>query len=377
MMLRMIKNSFKHRVLHTSRIILMFSWCWSHGVSAQSPELLFHADALAGPTALAPSPPSWLDFLAVPPLNKEILVVGSEGGEISVSFSAKDPAATNFPGSLKIGTMNGAQCFDASQKNSSLPQGSSLVSTDVSSSIVSGVFRWNVPKDAPPTKIVFCAYNQFWIIQSGQLAQYPITIVASSPAKSVTLLNATFDIRKGVLSARGKADPLFPGATNGVAVSIQDMNGIALGSGLFKGARFSMSAPSVLIPDQIQAIIGTTESKPRAVKIIGRPPCKGECVTITSYPPAPGINLGQTWLYQVKATDSKGLPLSYSLIDAPPGASIDAVTGKLSFLSPDPGVFSFAVKASSDSGALAIQQLRVTVCAQGTYWMNGMGGMCM
>ncbi|MDD2768270.1 MAG: Ig domain-containing protein [Methylococcus sp.] len=101
-------------------------------------------------------------------------------------------------------------------------------------------------------------------------------------------------------------------------------------------------------------------------------------VTITSKPAMAGLAAGETYVYQVIATDSKQLPLAFSLSGQPEGMSIDAATGLISWTpaAGTSGTFSFKVTASNSQGGSYTQAVRVTVCAAPLHWHAAMG-MCM
>jgi hypothetical protein len=77
------------------------------------------------------------------------------------------------------------------------------------------------------------------------------------------------------------------------------------------------------------------------------------------------------------ASDTKGLPLTYTLVNPPPGATIDPASGLLQFSAQTTGAYSLAISVNSSSGVAAVQTFQFTVCPIASYWMNGMGGMCM
>ena len=99
-------------------------------------------------------------------------------------------------------------------------------------------------------------------------------------------------------------------------------------------------------------------------------------VTITSKPSMAGLNVGQAYTYQVVATDSRQLPLSYSLDGQPAGMAIDANTGLITWTPGGAGTFTFKVTASDSEGGSYTQAIRVSVCAPPQHWHDSMG-MCM
>ena len=118
---------------------------------------------------------------------------------------------------------------------------------------------------------------------------------------------------------------------------------------------------------------------------------QGSCVksangaTITSTPPAVGLVSGDTYSYQVTATDDKGLALTYSLAGGPSGITIDAASGLITWKThstavdgyDDQGKYKFRVTATDAQGGYGFQDVVFTVCPKGTTWMDSMGGMCM
>ncbi|MDD5037510.1 MAG: putative Ig domain-containing protein, partial [Methylococcaceae bacterium] len=112
----------------------------------------------------------------------------------------------------------------------------------------------------------------------------------------------------------------------------------------------------------------------------------GSCVAtsrgaiITSTPPAATVVSGNTYSYQVTATDDKGLPLTYSLTSKPSGMNIDANGGLITWKTETwvSNKLTFRVTATNTQGGYGFQAVTVYVCPKGTKWSNSMGGgMCM
>jgi hypothetical protein len=88
---------------------------------------------------------------------------------------------------------------------------------------------------------------------------------------------------------------------------------------------------------------------------------------ITSDPDLSGFK-NRFYSYDVDASDADGEDLSYSLIEAPAGISIDEITGKISWQSPEVGTYTIKVRVVDQSGGLDIQTytLEVLDVQQGT-----------
>jgi hypothetical protein len=105
-------------------------------------------------------------------------------------------------------------------------------------------------------------------------------------------------------------------------------------------------------------------------------------IEFTSNPPA-GIDLGQTYTYQVTATHTQGLPLTYNLADLqagvprPAGMAINPQTGLVSWPVQAQGVtdgyFSFKVIATDSNGYATPQEVQVNVCIPPANWSEEFG----
>ncbi|GAA6623079.1 putative Ig domain-containing protein [Scytonema sp. NUACC26] len=75
------------------------------------------------------------------------------------------------------------------------------------------------------------------------------------------------------------------------------------------------------------------------------------------------INFGnaQNYFYQVQATDADGDTLTYSLLSAPTGATIDSTTGKLTWTPPTTGEYVFKAKVEDGKGGQDIQEFTLNV----------------
>jgi hypothetical protein len=70
--------------------------------------------------------------------------------------------------------------------------------------------------------------------------------------------------------------------------------------------------------------------------------------------------------YTAQANDVDGDTLSYSLSQAPSGASINSQTGVLTWSPSTPGNYSFTIRVSDGKGGVALQTFSLTVKAAGT-----------
>ncbi len=103
-------------------------------------------------------------------------------------------------------------------------------------------------------------------------------------------------------------------------------------------------------------------------------------ITFTSEP-SYGVDVGQTYQYQVTVIHAQGLPLTYSLGDLPgegqppkpAGISIDAQTGLISWMAQTlpaeaGGYASFSVTVTDSNGYSISQNVQVLVCESPTNW---------
>ena len=82
-----------------------------------------------------------------------------------------------------------------------------------------------------------------------------------------------------------------------------------------------------------------------------------------------GLDAGQTFSYPVIATHRDGKPLGYSLIDPPPGATVNAQTGQLRWITTEDSTdASFNVQASDGLGSSEQQSVSLTVCHSPLHW---------
>ncbi len=117
--------------------------------------------------------------------------------------------------------------------------------------------------------------------------------------------------------------------------------------------------------------------------------CKGP-IDFTSYPP-PGLDVGQTYQYQVTTTHTNGLPVTYSLGDElldpsdhsrqptpkPASMSIDSQTGLINWVAEAPpievGAAYFSVIATDSQGYVSKQGGQIQVCVPPYNWDENMG----
>jgi hypothetical protein len=99
--------------------------------------------------------------------------------------------------------------------------------------------------------------------------------------------------------------------------------------------------------------------------------CRGD-VRITSTQPTLGLNVGETFTYQVTATDAnpEGLPITYTLADAPLGLNIDSTTGLINWVavSEYTGSFNFSVVATDRLGNSETQYGALSICVPPNHW---------
>lgn len=99
---------------------------------------------------------------------------------------------------------------------------------------------------------------------------------------------------------------------------------------------------------------------------------------ISSKPKMAGLNVDADYSYQVVATQADHLQLTYSLVGAPTGMSINASTGLITWKAQAlaGGKATFQIKVTDTAQGEATQTISVTVCASPKKWDNAMA-MCM
>ncbi|MGF1498799.1 MAG: tandem-95 repeat protein [Elainellaceae cyanobacterium] len=75
------------------------------------------------------------------------------------------------------------------------------------------------------------------------------------------------------------------------------------------------------------------------------------------------VVLNQAYQYPALATDPDGDPLTYSLLQAPDGATIDSATGAIFWNPPAVGSYDFSIQADDGRGGTAVQDFMVVVNA--------------
>ena len=75
------------------------------------------------------------------------------------------------------------------------------------------------------------------------------------------------------------------------------------------------------------------------------------------------VTINTNYFYPVRAIDPDGDVVTYSLVQAPEGASIDPTTGRIDWNPPNPGVIEFLVTADDGRGGVDTQAYAVTVTA--------------
>ncbi len=84
-------------------------------------------------------------------------------------------------------------------------------------------------------------------------------------------------------------------------------------------------------------------------------------VPVITTSPATAISQGQNYRYDIDATDVDGDPLSYALISAPPGMSIDPASGQIGWTPAQPGGFPVVVGVSDGRGGQTSQSYVLNV----------------
>ena len=75
------------------------------------------------------------------------------------------------------------------------------------------------------------------------------------------------------------------------------------------------------------------------------------------------VVLNQSYIYPALATDPDGDALTYSLLTAPNGATIEAATGAITWNPPAVGDYAFSIQADDGKGGTAVQEFVVVVNA--------------
>jgi hypothetical protein len=90
--------------------------------------------------------------------------------------------------------------------------------------------------------------------------------------------------------------------------------------------------------------------------------------TITSSPTTTGM-VGQVYMYDAAATDPAGPrdPLTFSLVSAPAGMTVNATTGLIQWTPSAPGNAAVTLRVADGDGGTAQQSWNIAVTAQGTF----------
>ena len=294
------------------------------------------------------------------------------GGLFTMTFVANDATASKFPGSLLIGTYDGSKC---NTDGSNLPAGASLTTTTNSSTKVTGVIQWNVPKGFPATKIVPCAYNAFWVKNNGYATKY-IEVSTQTPVKSVALSTLTYTKKTQLLTIGGTVTPKPKTTVSGLPYLIMNSDtGETVATGLVNKQSISLKTKLPSVPgSNLSVLVGEVLSSAKCLKIDGKCQTNVETISIAT-PTTDGATIGFTTSFQIVAVDSQGKALTYALTNAPSGMTI--TTDGILAWTPTTAIttgqaYSYTVKVTSTSGLSVSKTLSMGACAAGTYWMPSM-----
>jgi hypothetical protein len=325
-----------------------------------------------------PSPPIISGIVGHPSIvQNSTLLYG--GGLFTMTFVANDATASKFPGSLFIGTFDGSKC---NTDGSNLPTGASLTTTTNSSTKVTGVIKWNVPKGFPATKIVPCAYNAFWVKNNGYATKY-IEVSTQTPVKSVALSTLTYTKKTQILTIGGTVTPKPKTTVSGLPYIIMNSDtGETVATGLVNKQSISLKTKISSVPgSKLSVLVGEVLSTAKCLKIDGKCQSNVETISVTS-PSTDSATMGITTSFQILAVDSLGKKLSFSLSTAPNGMTItsDGILAWTPSNDISPGrEYSYTVVI--DSGTFSISKTySMGVCTQGEEWMymgGGLPGHCM
>ena len=77
------------------------------------------------------------------------------------------------------------------------------------------------------------------------------------------------------------------------------------------------------------------------------------------------VSINQNYLYLAQAVDPDGDPITYNLVNAPTGTSIDSATGRIDWTPPTTGIYQFEIAVADNRGAETTQSFEVEVVAAG------------
>lgn len=110
----------------------------------------------------------------------------------------------------------------------------------------------------------------------------------------------------------------------------------------------------------VVAYSNSGSSNPSNIATITTPPIP-DFVRFTTYPPKLA-SLGQLYTYDAEAVSNQsGAVITYSLVEGPADATLDSVSGLLSWTPSSAGYFKFKMKAESNLGGKAFQEWSVKV----------------
>ena len=372
-----MKTSLSFKRLITSVLLGLVT------VSAQLPaSAAVHPDAVAGATATTVPSRPLLTVTGSPGITDNIINLGSNGGSVSIAFTATDLSASSYPGSLQIGTLSNGSCVTDS---SGLPAGAQLVLNNNPAvsppTQATGSINWNIASGTPSTTIYLCAYNNFWVAVNGMTIR-GITINTGSPVASVRISSAIYTAKTRTFTVKGNVTPVAKKPSlNGTPVAIEDSDsGENVLTGVIRSNAFSLSMKTIdTAPPafNVTAMVANTLSSNTPVRVVGN---ITESVTI-KFPDFDGAIQGSPYLYQLQASDTLNNPVTYTLNRGPAGLTL--TPGGLVSWTPTASnsalgqVANYTVTAISTTGVSKTLTFGIGVCATGTNWMDGMGGMCM
>ena len=128
------------------------------------------------------------------------------------------------------------------------------------------------------------------------------------------------------------------------SISVQNLTGIVSGIGAGETTNFDVT----ITGDGTAHSFDLLFVRPDSSLVLGSIP-----VTIN----------GRKYVYPVQAVDADGDPISFSLVEAPVDATIDAITGRINWAPPARGRLSLRVQADDGRGGRDTQEYEVHVTA--------------
>lgn len=380
----------RHDLVRTTTLLAGRSLIWSAAIlmavcylkieSDGASALLYDAKAGASISGYVPPAPG-LTVTGSPAVTNNQLFTATPTAQVVLTFIASDPGSATHPGSLIFGTLDANNnCIQSNNGPVSTVPGNAELNLDssVPGRIVAKL-SWIPPAVWQTYQLRFCALNNFWGLQTTRI----ITAHIGTPVKALTVLSAQWTAKSGILAVSGRVTPVPKHSSTGVTVQIQDAAGTVLGAASVSSNAWKFRSQPMLgasVPSKVVAVLGEL-SKSKNVTRIGKASTipSTPIVTITSTPMMKGLNAGGDYSYQVVATDSKSLPIRYSLGGAPSDMNIDPSSGLITWKATQPGTFQFSAVATDSQGIGKSQLVTITVCtgSEGDKWMTDMGGMCM